>query len=90
VLLLMGIGGGPDLVDGGRAAGDAWVSDYTAHCYHQPCDAWSAGWNLKGAAQDVDLLYIAGGAVADSAAWPAWNAGSEFRPIRDTSNAARR
>ena len=37
-LLLMAIGGGVDLVSGGRAAGDAWVSDYTAHCYHQTCD----------------------------------------------------
>ena len=89
VLLLMGIGGGPDLVDGGRAAGDKWVSDYTAHCYHQACDAWSGDWNLQGAAQDVDLLYLAGGAEANSGAWPAWNAGSEFKPIRDASSAAR-
>jgi len=90
VLLLMGIGGGPDLVAGGRTAGDQWVTNYTAHCYHQACDAWSPAWNLKGAAQDVDLLYLAGGAVADSATWPAWNAGSEFKPIRDASDAARK
>jgi Zn-dependent M28 family amino/carboxypeptidase len=90
VLLLMGIGGGPDLVVGGRSAGDTWVSDYTAHCYHQACDAWSADWNLIGAAQDVDLLYLAGGATANSSDWPAWNTGSEFKPIRDASAEARR
>ena len=89
VLLLMGIGGGPDLVDGGRAAGDKWVTDYTANCYHQPCDAWSPAWDLRGAAQDVALLYRAGAEVANSRSWPAWNAGSEFKSIREASARAR-
>ena len=89
-LLLMGIGGGADLVDGGRVAGDAWVSDYTAHCYHQTCDAWSAQWNLRGAAQDIDLFYRIGLALGDSRRWPEWNVGSEFKAIRDASAAARR
>jgi hypothetical protein len=56
----MGIGGGADLVSGGRTAGDAWVSDYTTHCYHQTCDTWSATWDLRGAAEDVDLFYRIG------------------------------
>ena len=90
VMLLMGLGGGPDLVDGGRAAGDKWVSDYTAHCYHQPCDAWSPDWDLRGAAQDVDLIYQAGLKLANSRAWPQWSDGSEFKAIRETSAAARR
>jgi Zn-dependent M28 family amino/carboxypeptidase len=84
-VLLMAIGGGPDLVNGGRAAGDKWVSDYTAHCYHQPCDAWSPSWDLRGAAQDVDLVYEAGSALVNSRAWPAWIAGSEFKATRDKS-----
>ena len=90
VLLLMGIGGGADLVEGGRAAGDKWVSDYTARCYHQACDAWSARWDLRGAAQDVELLYRAGAEVAASKEWPAWNEGSEFKALRDQSAAERR
>ncbi len=85
VLLLMGIGGGADLVDGGRAAGDQWVSDYTGNCYHQTCDAWSADWDLRGAAQDVALLYVIGRDLAFSNRWPNWRAGSEFRKIRDAS-----
>ncbi|MGC1303341.1 MAG: M28 family metallopeptidase [Caulobacteraceae bacterium] len=88
--LLMAIGGGPDLVVGGRAAGDKWVSDYTAKCYHQPCDAWSASWDLRGAAQDVDLVYDAGSALANSREWPTWNAGSEFKAIRDQTADQRR
>jgi Zn-dependent M28 family amino/carboxypeptidase len=89
-LLLMGIGGGADLIDGGRVAGDAWVSDYTSRCYHQTCDSWSPDWDLRGAAQDVDLFYRIGLELANSRRWPEWNAGSEFLAIRQSSAAARR
>jgi Zn-dependent M28 family amino/carboxypeptidase len=88
-LLMMGLGGGADLVEGGRAAGEKWVSDYTANCYHKPCDAWSPDWNLAGAAQDVDAVYQAGRAIAESDRWPQWNAGSEFGPVRARSAAER-
>ncbi len=89
-LLLMGLGGGPDLVKGGREAGDKWVNDFTANCYHKACDDWSADWDLRGAAADVDLLYVIGRDLADSRAWPAWKAGSEFKAIRDKSAAERK
>ncbi|HEY8573060.1 M28 family metallopeptidase [Phenylobacterium sp.] len=90
VLLLMGLGGGPDLVEGGRAAGDAWVTDYTARCYHQPCDKVTSDWDLRGAAQDVALVYEAGRALANSRRWPDWNAGSEFKALRAETAAQRR
>ena len=89
-LLLMAIGGGPDLVAGGREAGQRWVDDYTANCYHKACDAWSPDWDLRGAAQDVDLLYAMGRRLADSGEWPRWNAGSEFKALRDRTSAQRR
>jgi Zn-dependent M28 family amino/carboxypeptidase len=82
-LLLMAIGGGEDLLNGGRAAGDAWVADYTAHCYHEPCDAWSADWDLRGAAEDVDLFYRIGRDLGNSRRWPGWRPDSEFKAIRD-------
>jgi Zn-dependent M28 family amino/carboxypeptidase len=88
-LLLMGIGGGVDLVSGGRDAGEAWVSDYTAHCYHQTCDTWSQSWDLRGAAQDVDLFYRVGLELGNSRRWPQWRATSEFKPIRDSSASSR-
>jgi Zn-dependent M28 family amino/carboxypeptidase len=88
-LLLMGIGGGADLVSGGRAAGEAWVSDYTTHCYHQTCDAWSPTWDLRGAAEDVDLFYQIGLELANSRHWPEWSATSEFKAVRDVSASAR-
>ena len=89
-LLMMGLGGGPDLVSGGRAAGDKWVNDYTANCYHKACDAWSPDWDLRGAAADVDLLYVIGRKIAMSKAWPEWKPGNEFKAARDVSAAARR
>ena len=88
-LLLMAIGGGVDLVSGGRAAGDAWVSDYTANCYHQTCDTWNSRWDLRGAAEDVDLYYRVGLQLGNSRRWPEWRPGSEFKAIRDTSASAR-
>jgi Zn-dependent M28 family amino/carboxypeptidase len=82
VLLMMGLGGGADLIEGGRAAGDKWVSDYTANCYHKTCDAWSADWDLRGAAQDVELLYEMGKVLATPGVWPSWKSDSEFKPLR--------
>ena len=89
-LILMSLGGGPDLVKGGRAAGEAWISDYTAHCYHQPCDVWHADWDLTGAAQDVDLLYQVGRDLASDGAWPQWKPGSEFASLRHPAADRRR
>jgi Zn-dependent M28 family amino/carboxypeptidase len=90
VLLIMALGGGVDLVNGGRAAGDRWVSEFTANCYHQTCDAWSPSWDLRGAAQDVALFYTIGRELAFGSAWPEWRSGSEFRSIRAESADARR
>ena len=81
-LLMMAIGGGPDLVKGGRAAGDKWVSDYTANCYHQPCDAWRADWDMTGAVEDVALIGQIAARYANGTAWPAWKPQSEFAPLR--------
>lgn len=89
VLLIMGIAGGADLVDGGRAAGDRWIADYVGSCYHQTCDAWDPDWDLRGAAQDIELFRLIAGDLADSTRWPAWKEGSEFRAVREESAAAR-
>ncbi|HEX2811387.1 MAG TPA: M20/M25/M40 family metallo-hydrolase [Sphingopyxis sp.] len=89
VLLMMGIAGASDLVNGGKAAGQKWVDDYTGKCYHQACDAWDASWNLDGAVQDIQIFYRIGDELARSAKWPQWKPGSEFKGIRDQSAAAR-
>lgn len=90
VLLIMGIAGGADLRDGGRAAGDQWIADYVGNCYHQTCDAWSADWDLRGAAEDIELFRHIVTELGNSARWPIWKAGSEFKAIREQSADARR
>jgi Zn-dependent M28 family amino/carboxypeptidase len=90
VFLIMALGGGVDLVNGGREAGDRWVSEFTANCYHQTCDEWRAEFDLRGAAQDVALYYQLGRRLGWSNDWPQWSAGSEFRAIREKSAAARK
>ena len=82
VLLIMGIAGGADLIEGGREAGDQWIADYTGNCYHQTCDAWSADWDLRGAVEDIELFHTILRDLGDATRWPKWKAGSEFRAIR--------
>lgn len=89
VLLIMAIAGGADLVDGGRAAGDRWIADYIENCYHQTCDEWSADWDLRGAAQDIELFHTIIRDLGNSARWPEWKPGSEFKASRTTSAEAR-
>lgn len=90
VLLLMGIAGGADLVEGGRAAGNQWIADYVGNCYHKPCDAWSPDWNLSGAVQDIELFRRMVEDLGNARRWPEWRPASEFKAVRDSSAAARR
>jgi Zn-dependent M28 family amino/carboxypeptidase len=89
VLLIMGIAGGSDLVEGGREAGDAWVADYIGNRYHNQYDAWDPNWDLRGAAQDVELFLDMTRDLANSDTWPELKASSEFKGLRDASAAAR-
>jgi Zn-dependent M28 family amino/carboxypeptidase len=63
--------------------------DYVQNRYHKPSDEWTSGWVMDAAAVDVDLLYAVGRDLADSEAWPEWNAGSEFEAARRASAGAR-
>ncbi len=84
----MSLSAGEDLVNGGVAAGRAHREDYFAHRYHQPGDEWTPAMDFRGEAQDVALLYALGRKLATSG-WPEWNAGSEFKAIRDQSSSQR-
>jgi Zn-dependent M28 family amino/carboxypeptidase len=88
VLLLMALSGAPDMKEGGRAAGEKWLADYMK-CYHQACDAWDASWDLRGAAQDVELFHTIASELANSRRWPEWRRESEFRAIREKSRSTR-
>jgi Zn-dependent M28 family amino/carboxypeptidase len=89
VLLMMGIAGGADLVVGGREAGNQWIADYVGNCYHKPCDAWSADWDLTGAVQDIELFHQLISELGNAKRWPAWKQGSEFKALREQSASVR-
>ena len=81
---------GDDLVVGGLEAGRKARADYTANRYHQPADEWRADWDLSGQVQDIGLFYEVGADLANSTAWPEWQAGSEFKALREESKAERK
>ena len=81
---------GHDLIEGGKAAGDAWAKDFNDKHYHQPSDQWSPTLELRGVAQNADLAYLLGRNLANSAKWPTWGAGAEFKALRDQTEAQRK
>ncbi|HEY0413726.1 MAG TPA: M28 family metallopeptidase [Allosphingosinicella sp.] len=81
---------GNDLVQGGKARGEALSEAYTKDRYHQPADEWSADWDLSGMTQDLSLLHAVGLRLANSREWPNWSPDSEFRATRDKTASQRR
>jgi Zn-dependent M28 family amino/carboxypeptidase len=63
-------------------------SEYVREHYHQPSDEFDPAWNLEAAAQDARLFFAVGRGLAESDAFPAWSADSEFRALRETSREA--
>jgi len=56
---------------------------YTANDYHKPTDVIKEDWDLRGGAQDMDLLYVIGRRLADGNEYPLFNATSEFKAKQD-------
>jgi len=82
------VDGGQDLVEGGRAAGQAIADDYRANRYHGPKDEYDPDWDWSGVMADLQLFYRIARALSTSTSWPNWNEGDEFRAVRDQSCAA--
>ncbi len=82
------IDGGSDLVDGGRAAGEAYAAAYTEKAYHGPDDEFDPDWNWSGVMQDLQLFYRLGRMMAETDDWPNWYPNDEFRRTRDRDCAA--
>ncbi|HTG37352.1 M28 family peptidase [Sphingomonas sp.] len=79
--------GGDDLVDGGKAAGQAYAEAYEENAYHGPKDEFDPNWRWDGIQRDLDLYYSVGRALASTTEWPNWKPGDEFRSLRDKSRA---
>jgi Zn-dependent M28 family amino/carboxypeptidase len=82
--------GGDDLVEGGKAAGEAAGKDYGDHRYHAPGDEYDAAtWKLDGTMQDLEAEYAVGRELAGSTQWPNWYEGNAFKALRDKAMAGR-
>ena len=57
--------------------------EYTEKDYHAPSDEVKPDWDLSGAAEDAQLLYVVGYRVANAEKFPDWKAGNEFKAKRD-------
>lgn len=51
---------------------------YNETCYHQPCDEFSADWDLSGAVEDLRLLADLGWRVANDPKMPAYKPTEQF------------
>jgi Zn-dependent M28 family amino/carboxypeptidase len=58
--------------------------------FQQPSDEWWPEMDFAAAARDMRIYYAVARALVDSAEWPEWRPGAEFKSIRDASAAARR
>ena len=86
----LSFGSGDDLVDGGKAAGEARRKAYNKEHYHQPSDEWQETWTFAGMAHDLPILHRVGSDLANSRQWPDWSADSEFRAARDATASERK
>ena len=57
--------------------------EFDLHDYHQVSDEVKPDWDLSGAVQDVQLLFLVGYDVANGDKFPEWKSGNEFKPKRD-------
>jgi len=83
-------GGGQDLVEGGKEAGIARRTAYTANQYHQPADEFDPNWDPRGFEADGTMLLELGRKLASSRVWPEWKTGAEFKAQRDKTKARRK
>jgi Zn-dependent M28 family amino/carboxypeptidase len=80
---------GIDLIGKPAGLGDELETEYIVKRYHKPADQVSPDWDLSGAAQDMQLLFEVGWAVANGDGFPQWKPGSEFKARRDEMMAHR-
>ncbi|UCF21592.1 MAG: M28 family peptidase [Gemmatimonadota bacterium] len=62
-----------------RQRKDEWIAKH----YHKPSDEYSPEWDLRGAVEDVQLLFRVGYRLANQTSFPNWREGNEFKARRD-------
>jgi Zn-dependent M28 family amino/carboxypeptidase len=68
--------------------GKQQIEKWTETRYHQPSDEFRDDWDLRGAVDDVRLLFYVGLLAAERRELPRWNAGDEFEAARKKAREA--
>ena len=79
------IGAGDDYIGKPKDFGEKANMDYNAHRYHQPADAYSPDFDLRGTAQISNIVLRFARTLANSPITPKWNADAEFKAAREKS-----
>lgn len=74
-----------DSIEHGKEWGEARLNGYIRDHYHKPSDEYSPDWDLRGAVQEVQLLFAMGSRLADNGDFPRWHDQVEFKAARDAS-----
>jgi Zn-dependent M28 family amino/carboxypeptidase len=56
--------------------------------YHTPNDEFDSDWDMRCVAEDLDIFYEVGSALASGRDWPNYRPGSVYRAVRDASRAS--
>jgi len=70
--------------------GKEQVEKWEATKYHQPSDEYEDSWNLEGAVEDAQLMFLVGLKVANADQLPSWVPGDEFEAARKKALAERK
>jgi Zn-dependent M28 family amino/carboxypeptidase len=74
---------GTDLIGKPQGYGQQKRDEYTAKDYHKVSDEVRPDWDLSGIIEDLQLLFQVGYRVANTAEFPAWKPGTEFKTVRE-------
>ncbi len=80
---------GIDVIGKGKQYGQQKEEEFNEKHYHSPSDEYNTSWDMSGAIDDLQLLFLVGKRLAFDHTWPEWKEGSEFKAIRDKSKGAR-
>ncbi|MCI0569431.1 MAG: M28 family peptidase [Myxococcaceae bacterium] len=65
--------------------GPGMVEEFLSQRYHRASDNYSSALRFDGAAEDIELAYRIGRALAQSTDWPEWLHGVPYKAARETS-----
>ena len=57
--------------------------EYDEVAYHKPPDEVRPDWDLAGAVEDAQLLFVVGHRIVQGDRWPEWKPGTEFKAKRE-------